>query len=139
MFEEIFGWMYDKRLHTYAKIDKAGDVPSIIKFYTPADKLAIEVLQNKTRAKIKGWLDDNEATPALLQIVPNGPLKNLVVDQLAWDIVQRNLFNDTSDGEAAKQLIVGGDKHAMDILNSIARMTKEVAQAKKEAGTACYF
>ena len=123
MFEEIVGWMYDKTLDTYAKIAEAEDLPGFVNFYTLADKLEIEVLQNQVQAKTKGWLDMKKATPALLQIVPNGPLKNLVIDQLAFDIVERDLFNDASEGEATKQLIRGGDKHAIDILNSMAKIT----------------
>ena len=123
MFEEIVGWMYDKTLNTYAKIAEAENLPGFIRFYTRADKLEIEVLQNKVQAKIKGWLDMEKVTPALLEIVPDGPLKTLVIDQLAFDIVERDLFNDASEGEATKQLIIGGDKHAIDILNSMAKIT----------------
>ncbi len=60
---------------------------NIIKSYTLADKLEIEVFQDKIQAKVR-WLDSNKTVHSPLQMVLDGPLEDSVISKLAWDIVR---------------------------------------------------
>ena len=137
LFEEVLGWMYDRTFDTCSTIATVDDLRRFVKLYKLANQLEIERLQNEVGDLIKKSIAVNNTSLFILEIAPEGVLRDLVADQLAWDIEEKDLMSDEKEAQVTQQLLSGGWEISLAVMKSIARLTKQRKEMNVSIKT-CY-
>lgn len=99
-FQCILKWVYSKVIET----PKARESYNSMRLYEAqllADKLCMEVLSNLLMDMIVTWHDTMWSCASILPEIPESPLKDFLVAQLAWDLREAEIWK---DGEAEESL-----------------------------------
>jgi hypothetical protein len=128
-FVGVLSWVYHEEI---PRLRAIRDIKFWVQFYLPADKFCMERLANKIMDEVKSWHENNYPQLFLLSDIPAVPLKQFLIDQLAWELRCNSIWDNAI---MAKDLIEffskGGDIVVEVLTKSVDMRTKEASDPSR--------
>ena len=128
-FAVILEWVYDRG----RPVVKGGSrqVRRMVQAYQLADKLCMESLTNSTADAVKTYHVANLSYACVVVGLPAVPIKDFLMDQLAYDISRGDMWTDPKAKTDPKEFFISGTSEVAHVMERSGLFAMDLRRDKK--------